>query len=67
MVDEILISVPEACRRLGVKKSLLWPILMRGDIASLRIGRRRLVSVRAVREFAERLETEQAVEIASVR
>jgi excisionase family DNA binding protein len=36
-------SVEEAARRLGLGRGAVWELIGRGEIASVRIGRRRLI------------------------
>ena len=61
--DKILLSVPEAARHLGIGRSFLYEMLMHGRIASVRVGRRRLVPVRALETFvAQRLKEEGYVD-----
>jgi excisionase family DNA binding protein len=48
----VLLSVEEAARRLGVKRTTLYGLIRGGQVRSHRIGRRRLVSAAAVAEFA---------------
>ncbi len=54
----LFLSVPEAARRLGVGQTTVWIALIReGKLPVVRIGRRTLVSVRALEEFAASLTT----------
>jgi excisionase family DNA binding protein len=46
MVD--MVSVDEAGRLLGVSRATAWRMVRRGDLPSVRRGRRRLVPSRAV-------------------
>ena len=52
-----LYSIPEACEALGgIGRSKVYDLIASGELSSLRVGRRRLVTAGAVREFiAERL------------
>jgi len=45
----------EAARQLGVSRSTLYCLLQSGELASVRIGRRRLVPAVALDEYLERL------------
>jgi excisionase family DNA binding protein len=50
-----LLSVAEAAAALGLGRSLLYTEIASGRLRSLRVGRRRLVSAGAIREYiAER-------------
>ena len=56
---KLLLSVDQAAQRLSIGRSLCYELVMRGDIPSLKLGRRRLVSVAALEQFiVERLEEE---------
>lgn len=56
----ILLTVPEAARRLGIGRSTLYELEAAGAIRFVHIGRAVRVSARAVNEFVERLETQAA-------
>ena len=52
MNDNILaVDVPEAARRLGVSPRTVATLVARKELPSRRIGRRRLILVRALEEF----------------
>lgn len=51
----VLHSVPEAARTLGIGRSLLYQLLAAGEIASVSIGRRRLIPSDALTAYVERL------------
>ena len=54
--DKLLLTVPEAALRLGVGRSFLYELVMRGEIASLKLGRARRIPVAALEQFVrERL------------
>ena len=56
-MDELLLSVDEAARRLSVGRSHLYDLLLRGQIESIKLGRSRRIPVAALERFvAERLE-----------
>jgi excisionase family DNA binding protein len=50
------ISVPadEGADLIGMPRSTFWKILKDGDIASFKIGRRRMVATSELRRFIER-------------
>ena len=54
-MDEILVSVEEAARRLGVGRSLVYELLASGQIPRVKIGRRTLVNVQALLLWADRM------------
>lgn len=46
--SELVLSVPETARRLGVGRNTLYDAIQRGEIPTLRIGRRILVPTAAL-------------------
>jgi excisionase family DNA binding protein len=48
-----LLSVRDAAAHLGISRGLMYDLLNRGEIASVRIGQRRLVSREAINQFIE--------------
>jgi excisionase family DNA binding protein len=53
MADEILLRVSEAARRLGIGRSLLYRLMLGGQVVSVKIGRSRRVPVWALEEFVK--------------
>lgn len=49
--EKLTVSVGEAAQMLGVSKGFLYPFILSGQIPSLKLGRRRLVSVEALRAW----------------
>ena len=59
-MDAVLIPVwPDAGKSLGVGRTTVWSLVRSGQLPSVRIGRRRLVPVTAIAEYAKRLQAEQ--------
>jgi excisionase family DNA binding protein len=54
MADEILLTVREAARRLGIGRSLLYQLMLEGQVLSVKIGRSRRIPVWALEEFAKK-------------
>jgi len=52
-----LLSVAQASRRLSIGRSALYDAIGRGDLRSIKIGRRRLVPSDALAELTERTAT----------
>ena len=53
---KLLLTVDEAAHALGVRRSFLYAHLLHsGDIFSVKVGHRRLVPVKALYEYVERL------------
>ncbi|MGV8966611.1 MAG: helix-turn-helix domain-containing protein [Cellulomonas sp.] len=57
--DKLLMTVPEAARRLGISRSLFYELISAGQIRTLHIGRLCKVSLQALDDFiaARQLET----------
>jgi excisionase family DNA binding protein len=55
-MEPILLSAEQVATMLGVNRSTVFDLLRRGDLASVRIGRRRLISRSAITDFVERHE-----------
>ena len=49
--SKLLLTVDEAASALGIGRSLCYELLLRGELPSLKLGRRRLVSVAALERF----------------
>ena len=59
-MDELLLSVDEAARRISCGRSHLYELLRRGEIQSVRLGRSRRIPVAALVRFVEeRLEADK--------
>jgi excisionase family DNA binding protein len=50
----LAVGIPEAARRLGVSARTVASLVARRELTSRRIGRRRLIPVRALEEFLRR-------------
>ena len=55
----LLVSVPRAAELLSVGRSEAYQLVLRGEIASVKIGRSRRVPMAALEAFVERLVEEQ--------
>jgi excisionase family DNA binding protein len=52
----VLIDVwPDAGQRIGLGRTKTWELVRTGALETVKVGRRRLVPVAAINEFAERL------------
>ncbi len=60
--DALLLTPAEAARRLSLARSTLYPLLLAGEIASVKIGRSRRIPVDALRDYVERLRREQGLD-----
>lgn len=52
---KLLLTVDEACAALSIKKTLLYGFLTTGELFSVKAGGRRLIPVKALHEFVDRL------------
>lgn len=59
-MEKLLLSPEEAGEVLGVARSTVYDLMRMGVLASVKIGRRRLVPVAACREMVERMVSESA-------
>jgi excisionase family DNA binding protein len=56
--DRITLTVEEAGARLGISRTLAYELVRRGDIPSIRLGRRVLVPIRALELMVESVASE---------
>jgi len=59
MPTRVLLTVEEAAEQLGIGRTLLYKLIARGEIESIRIGRLRRVPDAAIQDYARRLSTER--------
>ncbi|WP_395117721.1 helix-turn-helix domain-containing protein [Rhodanobacter sp. FW102-FHT14D06] len=57
--DCITYGIDDAHRQLGITRSALYLLLGTGEIASIKIGRRRLITRRSLEQFIAKQEREQ--------
>ena len=57
IADVLAYDVPVAGRLIGVGSTKAWELVRSGDLPTIRIGRRRLVTKRALQAFLDRLST----------
>jgi excisionase family DNA binding protein len=53
MDGKLCYSIPEAGRALGVSRATVYVLIKDGDLASIRVGGRRLVTAQALRDFID--------------
>ena len=58
-MEKLLLSIEEASEALALGRSLLYQKLQSGELQSVRVGRRRLVPVSAIREYIGKMLTDQ--------
>jgi len=51
---KLLLTVEEAARALSVGRTLMWELVMRRKVKSIKVGRSRRVPVAALQEFVAR-------------
>lgn len=54
--DILLVSIPEAARRLGISERCAWSMVLGGELPSVRVRHRRLIAVEALRRYVAGLE-----------
>ncbi len=59
MNDRILLTVPEAAERLGLGRTFVYELVMRGKLESLKLGKARRIRSAALEAFVERQREEQ--------
>lgn len=61
-VPKLLLDVNEVAKLLGLGRSHVYGYLLRGELRSLKLGRRRKIPVDSLREFIQKLQGEESVE-----
>ena len=59
-IAPLLVSVSEAARLLSLSRSTVENLVARNEIQSLKVGRRRLLTVAAIQAFIRHQETDDA-------
>lgn len=54
-LEPLSVDIPEACRLTGLGRSKLYELLGNGEIASVKVGKRRLIAVASLRAWLEGL------------
>jgi excisionase family DNA binding protein len=57
-MEKLLLKDSEACTAIGVSRTVLWDLLRRGELESVKIGRSRRIPADALKAYVERLRTE---------
>ncbi len=55
---QTMLTVAEACAQLRISKWTLYRLMQSGQLASVKIGSRRLIPMRAITKFIDQLEKE---------
>jgi excisionase family DNA binding protein len=53
-MEKLLLDIPTAAARIGVGRTLFYELIGRGDILTVRVGRRVLVPSEALKDFVQR-------------
>ena len=56
--ESLAFPVEDAARILGLGERMTWKLIEQGELLSFKVGRRRLVSKRALEDFVARREQE---------
>jgi excisionase family DNA binding protein len=56
--DKLLLRIEEAVKRLGIGRSLMYRLVLSGEVQSVPLGRLRRIPAEALREYVERLRVE---------
>lgn len=56
LIPPVLYRVEEAAEALRMSRSLIYELIRSGQLRTVKVGRRRLVSVRALEEYVRALE-----------
>ena len=51
--ERLLLTIPEVAVRMGLGRSLVYQLVMSGDIPSIKLGRARRVPAKALDQFIE--------------
>jgi excisionase family DNA binding protein len=54
LVEDGLVSIPDACRFTGLSRSTLYGLMDRGELVHAKIGKNRRIPVAALKELAAR-------------
>jgi excisionase family DNA binding protein len=54
-VDPLLLSIPEVARRLSIGRSMAYELVNSGQIATVRIGQRRLIARQELERYVAKL------------
>lgn len=62
--DRLLLRIEEAAERLGIGRSLMYRLVLSGEVQSVPVGRLRRVPCDALTEYVDRLRRESEAAIA---
>ena len=59
-MDRLAYSIEDGAAQLGIGRTLMFDLVRRGSVPSIKVGKRRLIPARALSEWVERQQAEQA-------
>lgn len=54
-MDRVLVTIEEAATALGIGRTMIYQLMKEGELVSAKIGRRSLVTVESVRDYAAKV------------
>lgn len=58
--ERLAYNIDEACEALSIGRTILFDLIRRGEITSVKVGRRRLIPADSLRSYLARLVAEQS-------
>jgi excisionase family DNA binding protein len=58
-LTRLVLTIEQAARRLGIGRTLMYSLVMSGEIESVTIGRLRRIPVECLTDYVNRLRTDQ--------
>ena len=55
--NRLAVTVDEASTMLGISRAALYPLVLSGEVPSFKVGARRLIPTKGLREWVERSTT----------
>jgi excisionase family DNA binding protein len=55
-VEPLAVDIPGACRLTGLGRTQIYELVSSGKLRSCKVGRRRIITVEAIRDYLARLE-----------
>lgn len=53
-MDPLLVSVQQAARMLGIGRTSIYQLINSGELQTMKLGRRRLITIESLRRVTER-------------
>ncbi|MBI1182129.1 MAG: helix-turn-helix domain-containing protein [Alphaproteobacteria bacterium] len=50
-MDRLCYTVPQASQAMALSQTAIWGLISRGELKSIKIGKRRLITAEALQEF----------------